>query len=337
MKPNICLVLMAVMLIDFSAQAQNLFESDGSGNIYKFTPNGTQSTFASGLNNPAGLAFNNAGDLFVSSYSGNSIFEFTPSGSQSTFASGLNHPASLAFNAAGILFESDSGSGNIYEFTPSGVKSTFASGLSVPWGLAFDSSGNLFEADNSSGKINKFTPGGSKSIFASGLHAPLGLAFNSSGNLFEADLGSGNIYVFTSGGSQSTYISAGLTTGAPGGLIFNSTNVLFEANNSGYIFDFPPSGPNTFASGLSPKFLAFQPVVNPSYNQISGQLLSGGNLQLSFVGIVGANYALDRSFSLSPPNWIPQATNPAGAGGVLVFTNAPDATTNNFWRIRSVP
>ena len=76
--------------------------------------------------------------------------------------------------------------------------------------------------------------------------------------------------------------------------------------------------------------------VPPSY-KISAQLLSGGNMRLSFVGMAGTNYALDRSFSLAPPNWVPQVTNPAGAGGVLVFTNTPDPATNNFWRIRSVP
>ena len=77
--------------------------------------------------------------------------------------------------------------------------------------------------------------------------------------------------------------------------------------------------------------------VMAAYNQITGQLLGGTNVQLSFVGIALKNYALDRSSSLSPPNWIPQATNPAGSFGALVFTNPPDATTNNFWRIRSVP
>jgi hypothetical protein len=64
--------------------------------------------------------------------------------------------------------------------------------------------------------------------------------------------------------------------------------------------------------------------------------LSGGNVRLSYVGIAGTNYALDCSFSLAPANWVPQVTNSAGAGGVLVFTNTPDPTTNNFWRIRSV-
>lgn len=48
----------AVLLFASSAQAQNLFEADyGSGNIYKFTPVGVKSTFASGLNQPAYLAF----------------------------------------------------------------------------------------------------------------------------------------------------------------------------------------------------------------------------------------------------------------------------------------
>jgi hypothetical protein len=92
-------------------------------------------------------------------------------------------------------------------------------------------------------------------------------------------------------------------------------------------------GDGTFNNTNRPE----QIVVNPFYNRISGQLLGTGDVRLSFVGIAGTNYALDCSFSLSPANWVSQVTNPAGAGGVLVFTNTPDPTTNNFWRIRSVP
>jgi alpha-tubulin suppressor-like RCC1 family protein len=73
-----------------------------------------------------------------------------------------------------------------------------------------------------------------------------------------------------------------------------------------------------------------------AFNQITDQILGGTDMRLSFVGVANANYALDRSSSLSPPNWIPQATNAAGSSGALAFTNAPDATTNNFWRVRSV-
>jgi len=75
----------------------------------------------------------------------------------------------------------------------------------------------------------------------------------------------------------------------------------------------------------------------PGYNQIIVQLLGGGKVGLSYVGMAGTNYVLDRSFSLSAANWVPQATNPAGTGGILIFTNTPDTTTNSFWRIRSAP
>ena len=119
-------------------QAQNLFVSDSlSSNIYEFTPGGTQSTFASGLSHPFGLAFDNAGDLFEADLGSGNIYEFTPGGTRGTFASGLLDPWALAFDSAGNLFEADSGSGNIYEFTTNGVRSTFASGLSHPGDLAF--------------------------------------------------------------------------------------------------------------------------------------------------------------------------------------------------------
>lgn len=92
---------------------------------------------------------------------------------------------------------------------------------------------------------------------------------------------------------------------------------------------------NNYGSVTS--ILASLTVALPGYNQISSPVLNNGQMSLSFVGIGGGNYALDRSFSLSPANWIPQITNPADANGNLIFTNTPDATTNNFWRIRSVP
>jgi hypothetical protein len=96
------LVVAAVFILSVAAQLAyaspgDLFESDfGSGNINEFTPGGTRSTFASGLNEPGGLAFNSAGNLFEADFS-NNIYEFTPGGTRSTFASGLNFPTWLAF------------------------------------------------------------------------------------------------------------------------------------------------------------------------------------------------------------------------------------------------
>ena len=104
----------AVLLISSSVQAQNLFVSDISGNIYNFTPGGARSTFASGLNEPEGLAFNSAGDLFEADLLGGNIYEFTPGGVRSTFASGLNQPLGMAFNSAGNLFVANFYGGDIH-------------------------------------------------------------------------------------------------------------------------------------------------------------------------------------------------------------------------------
>ena len=97
-------------------------------------------------------------------------------------------------------------------------------------------------------------------------------------------------------------------------------------------------GDGTYSTG--PNYGTNQPeqiAFNPLYNLISGKLLSAGHVQLSFVGITGNNYALDAAGNLSTPDWRPMATNTAGTLGALIFTNTPDPTTNNFWRIRSVP
>jgi hypothetical protein len=96
-------------------------------------------------------------------------------------------------------------------------------------------------------------------------------------------------------------------------------------------------GDGTYNQADLPEQIVAGSNVPPGYNQISGQLLETGDMQLSFVGDAEANYALDRCFNLASPNWVPQLTNATDAGGVLVFINTPDPATNNFWRIRSVP
>jgi hypothetical protein len=207
----------ALLPINSLAAPGDLFETDqGSNTIFKFTPVGAKTTFATGLGGPFGVAVDAFGNVFEANFNTGMIFKFTPAGVKSTFASGLNMPVALAFDASGNLFEADHGSNKIFKFTPAGVKTTFASGLNGPFGLAFNA-GNLFESDTGTGTIIKFTAAGVKSTFASGLNTPTGLAFDTSGNLFEADQGSGTIFKFTPAGAKSTFAS-GLSQ--PSGLAF---------------------------------------------------------------------------------------------------------------------
>jgi hypothetical protein len=104
------------------------------------------------------------------------------------------------------------------------------------------------------------------------------------------------------------------------------------------------SGSDLYAGGLFTtagekfSFYAAHAIISPYFDLIFIQDL-GGSVRLSFMGLAGANYALDQCFTLWPPNhlWIPVATNPADSSGWLYFTNTPSPNTNTFWRMRSVP
>jgi len=203
----------AVILIYSTASAQNLCVSgsDASGGeIFKFTWDGGQSIFASGLYRPSDLAFDSAGNLFFMDYEivGDglggeaAIFKITRNGTLTIFASRLSYPSDLVVDKAGNLFVADYDSGIIYKYKTNGLRVTFASGLYHPGGMAFDSAGNLFVADNSIGNIYQgaiyaYKPNGSRATFAAldPSDRPAGLAFDSMGNLFMADLG-GNIYKY---------------------------------------------------------------------------------------------------------------------------------------------
>ena len=262
--------LAVISLICSRASAQNLFAVDlNNGNIDEFTANGVRSTIAFGLNYPAGLAFDQGGNLFVAD--GSAIDKFTPAGVRTTFASGLS-PRGLTFDSAGNLFVADAGSSAVYKFTPNGVRSTFASGLFEPQGLAFDRAGNLFVAVF--GGVYKFTPTGLRTTFASGLTDPFALAFDSGGNLFVADGGdpwdyppvAGAVYKFTPTGLRSTIVSD-----MGGGLAIDSTDNLFVGESHreqrtlvGSILKITPSGVRTTFASRIVGAMAFQRIQTPT-------------------------------------------------------------------------
>lgn len=340
------------MLYTADSSAQNLFIAEwASDSIVEITSSGAQKTFASGLNDPQGLAFDSAGDLFVTEWGGNRIVEIAPGGMQSTFASGLNGPNGLAFDSAGDLFEADGGSGRIYEFistngTLTSTPRLFVSGLNNPQGLAFDRSGNLFEADGGSGNVYKFVNTNgvlapNPILFASGLVNPWGLAFTGAGDLLVADcLYSYNGYIteITPNGAQSTWAPG---IGSPNEMAFDGSGNLFVAN--GYtagnsITEITPTGDRIIigTNFYNPVGLAFQPPIHLSTTGIG---IRKNQFTFTMAGQPGQVIVLEMCTNLAAPAWQPVQTNTLSGILNIGMSRFTDSLSTNypkrFYRITS--
>jgi len=204
--------------------AGNLFLADSDKHsVFKYTPDGTKSTFAMGLY-PLGLCFDREGNLFVSdgaataAKSRRSIVKFTADGKRSTFATGISS-VGMAFDRSGNLLVSEGDS--IFKFTPEGKKSTFVTSKGANFiDLAFDEAGNLFVVDQAltdlgtdpvtkswlGRSIVKITPDGAKSTFATGLEEPRDLTVDATGNVYVSS--NYAILRFTPDGTKNTFSSA---------------------------------------------------------------------------------------------------------------------------------
>lgn len=272
----------------------------GKGDIYE-TNNGmvlrfqlgggSPITFAQGLANPKGLAFDGNGHLFVADASAGTLVRFTlPDGTGATFVTGLSAPIGVTFDVTGNLFVAESGNGNITKLTQAGTRSVFASGLGTPAGLTFASNGDLFVADFAGGAIYRVTPGGTKTTFATGLGFPAGLAFDSAGNLFEADSGSGAIFKFAPNGTKTTF-ATGL--GRPYGLAFEDTgNLVVTDNARGATLRYSPAGvqTNVFTNDFNiPQFVAIEPAAPQLLNISTRGFVQGGDRLLIAGFVIGGN------------------------------------------------
>src|SRR5665213_3597259 len=143
----------------------------GNGSISQISP--TTSTFASGLGDPRGMAFDNAGNLYVANFQGETISKIAPNGTTSIFATGFDGPNGMAVDTTGNLYVANYFENNVLKITSNGTVSTFgARVLDGPEGLAFDSAGNLYVANYFNNTVSEISPTGTVSTFATGLSTP---------------------------------------------------------------------------------------------------------------------------------------------------------------------
>jgi sugar lactone lactonase YvrE len=306
--PAAAALLLSLLPPDCLGAPGDLYVADPiAGTIFKFTPTGGKSTFASEIQQPVALAFDHKGNLFVAS-SGSGIptnkpfyiFKYAPDGTQSTFASlGLtvNQFLGMAFDGAGNLFVSTAS--RILKFTPNGTQSTFAADLQGVWALAFDRFGTLYATLNPTGpsSIVKFATDGTMTPFAS-FHvsqSATALAFDANGRLF-VKLGS-SILKVEPDGTYTTFLESDFRNA----LAFDNDGILyaaFSAYNASEpaIVKIDATGTMSafaFGSLLSYGF-AFEPLTQKLRNISARGLVGTGDDALISGFIVGGNALADK-------------------------------------------
>ncbi len=183
------------------------------------------STGSVGLNQPAGIAVDSDGNVFIADTAHNQIVKVTSTGVASALvlsglSTALSAPAGLALDDSGNLFIADTGNNRVVQVNgeTATVVALGAVTLASPQGVATDFSGNLFISDTGNNRIVKLPAGGGAAAawtitgLGTALNAPAGLATDTARNVYVADSGNNRIVKITSGGAASALSISGLVT-----------------------------------------------------------------------------------------------------------------------------
>lgn len=176
----------------------------GNGKVLRYDLTGMFVDEFTSIGVPAaiGLDWDNFGNLYVSSYTGNHIRKFDPAGNDlGMFVnSNLNGPVNIWFdnNELNVL---EYNGGNVKKFDTAGnFISTFITGLNTPEGVAFLPTGNILIGDGGTSSVKEFTSGGTfaGTLISSGsgnLIRPNAVVLRSSSTSSVAELAMENISV----------------------------------------------------------------------------------------------------------------------------------------------
>src|SRR5579875_681702 len=147
--------LLNVSALAFGPDGYLYASSRAAGTVYRISPEGAVSTFAEGMGIATGLAFDQAGNLYVGDRSG-TIFRLGPHGKHNAaeiFVYATLEPSiaayHLAFRDDGMLLvtaPTTSSHQPIHAIDPDGSPHIFYRGLGRPQGLALDVEGNVYVA-----------------------------------------------------------------------------------------------------------------------------------------------------------------------------------------------
>jgi sugar lactone lactonase YvrE len=158
--------------------------------IFKIDTNYNIKPFVVELMNATAIAFDRAGQMYVSSRYDGTVYRVAPNGTMSSYAESMGVATGIAFDREENLYVGDR-SGTIFKIARDRqifVFATLEPSVSA-YHLAFGPHGDLFitgPTQSSFDAIYKVDPHGAVSVFYRGLGRPQGLAFDRDGNLYAA-------------------------------------------------------------------------------------------------------------------------------------------------------
>lgn len=209
--------------------------------VYKVTPKGAVTPFATDIMNATGLAFSITGDLFVSSRFDGSVYTVDASGNVHPYLEGMGIATGIAFDRAGNLYVGDR-SGSIFKINSG--KEIFVFATLEPsiaaYHLAFGLDDHLYvtgPTTSSFDSIYRISPNGQVDRFFTGLGRPQGIAVDIEGALYAVASyrGRRGIFRFRGSGSRPEPIVAGINLV---GLAFDYSDNLLVVD-SGSLFSVP--------------------------------------------------------------------------------------------------
>jgi hypothetical protein len=164
----------------------------------------------------------------------------------------LNDPNGLAFDSAGNLWVANEGANNVLELNPTtgAVLNTITSGISGPTRLAFDGAGNLYVTNFTTGTITVYNKSLALTRTISGLSHPLGVAVDAYGDIYAANNLSNDIVAYNAAGDlveTLTQDKSGVPFTAPGALAISGADIyaaviggdVISYNIGNFLTDFP--------------------------------------------------------------------------------------------------
>jgi len=158
--------------------------------IFKIDTNYTVKSFVTEMMNATSMAFDRAGQMYVSSRHDGAVYRVSPNGNMTTYAEGMGVATGIAFDRNQNLYVGDR-SGTIFKIGSDQQVFVFATlepSVSA-YHLAFGPQGDLFvtgPTTSSFDSVNRIDPHGTVYTFYRGLGRPQGLAFDIAGNLYVA-------------------------------------------------------------------------------------------------------------------------------------------------------